>query len=65
MALDKDELAETIDSVMTKHGFKPTATDTRGSDLWKCLAEAIVQHIQDKAEVEVTGGSSKGTYKVT
>ncbi len=65
MALDKDELAQTIDSVMTENGFKPAAESTRGSDLWKCLAEALVQHIQENAEVVVTSGSSAGKYKVT
>lgn len=65
MALDKDELAEKIDELMAANGFKPSAEKTRGSELWACLAEALVIYIQEKAEVSVTSGSSAGTYKVT
>jgi hypothetical protein len=65
MALDKEELAKSIEASMTNAGFKPLAETCAGHDWWVAFAEGIVNHILEKAEVKVTGGSSKGTYKVT
>lgn len=64
MALDKEALAIEIESSMTKAGFKPLADTCAGHDWWVAFAEGIVIHIQKNAEVEVTSGSSKGTYGV-
>ncbi|HCE2195118.1 hypothetical protein HJ059_03640 [Vibrio parahaemolyticus] len=64
MALDKEALAQDIEAAMTKAGFKPLAEDCAGHDWWVAFAEGIVNHIQKRAEVAVTGGSSKGIYKV-
>jgi len=65
MALDKEALAQEIEAAMTEAGFKPLAETCAGHDWWVAFAEGIVNHIQKNAEVEVTGGSSAGTYKVT
>lgn len=64
MALDREELAQDIEAAMTRAGFKPLSEDCAGHDWWVAFAEGIVIHIQKKAEVVVTSGSSKGTYKV-
>lgn len=65
MALDPEEMALSIESSMTARGFKPVAEKGASHDWWLGLAEGIVNHIQSKAEVPVTGGSSAGKYKVT
>ncbi|EAZ2875452.1 hypothetical protein B5W74_22035 [Salmonella enterica] len=65
MALDPEKLAQDIEAAMTAKGFEPKADKGAGHDWWLALAEGIVNHITQNAEVPVTGGSSAGTYKVT
>ncbi|EBK6743120.1 hypothetical protein DQ691_24050 [Salmonella enterica] len=65
MALDPEKLAQDIEAAMTAKGFAPKADKGAGHDWWLALAEGIVNHITQNAEVPVTGGSSAGTYKVT
>ena len=65
MALDSEKLAQDIEQAMAARGFSPTADKSAGHQWWLALAEGIVTHITQNAEVPVDGGSSAGTYKVT
>lgn len=66
MALNDEILARTIESELESAGFKPLLADsTAGHKYYLALAKAFNKHQKEFAEVQVTGGSSAGTYKVT
>ena len=64
MALDPEKLAQDIEQAMAARGFSPTADKPAGHQWWLAFAEGIVTHITQNADVEVTSGSSAGSYKV-
>ena len=65
MSVNDELLASTIVSELNKAGFKPTGDNTVSNPFWLAIATAINKHYTSNAEVNVTSGSSKGTYKVT
>ena len=65
MALNSEQLAKDIEAAMQAKGFQPLADKAAGHDWWLAFAEGIVNHITQNAEVQINGGSSAGTYKVT
>ncbi|QFT40104.1 MULTISPECIES: hypothetical protein [unclassified Vibrio] len=64
MALSKSSLEARIEAVFKRYGFKTHGTNAFAFVVSKAIAEAVVDEIQQNAQVPVTGGSSAGTYKV-
>ena len=62
MAIDSSALGASIKSKLESKGFKIIEFN---SCLAEAIAEAEVEHIQQNAQVVVSGGSSAGTYQVT
>lgn len=64
MALAAEELKGLILTEMEAEGFVIKGEFARSEQLASALARAIVAHITSAAEVQVSGGSSSGTYQV-
>ncbi|AGB11040.1 TPA: hypothetical protein ACPVYA_004270 [Vibrio parahaemolyticus] len=65
MALDSDK---TTDKALTKlqaAGFVVDGEFSKQREFVQAIVEAVIEDIQADAEVQVTGGSSAGSYKVT
>lgn len=65
MALSKDQLKGRIVSEMQAMGATPTGKHSWVERMAEAIASAVVDEIQQNAQVPVTGGSSAGNYKVT
>ncbi|CAE6928695.1 hypothetical protein V8054_000571 [Vibrio parahaemolyticus] len=61
----ESEMANNIMDAMEKAGLNPRNNAALGEVLWAAISEGIIKTINDKAEVEVTSGSSAGKYKVS
>ena len=64
MALDADRLKNLIIDNLRACGFDTDGVHSRNIEMAKSVADAVVQHITESAEVPVQGGSSAGSYKV-
>ncbi|MBB5320469.1 hypothetical protein [Marinobacter oulmenensis] len=64
MALSKSSLKGRIISEMEGIGFKSTGQYSWVEELAEALANAVVDEVQQNAQVPVTSGSSAGTYQV-
>lgn len=65
MALTKASLQQRIITAMEAQGAKASGEHSWVPRFAEAIASAVVDEIQQNAEVTVTGGSSAGTYKVT
>lgn len=64
MALSKSSLEDRIASELAALGANRQGEHSWVNRLAAAIASAVVDEIQQNAEVPVTGGSSAGTYKV-
>lgn len=64
MALSNEGMTDDIIEAMQAAGFEPLADKCASRKWWLALSKGIVKHINENADVKVTGGSSQGTYKV-
>ena len=64
MALSKGQLKNRIVSEMQNQGANPGGEHSWVNRMAEAIANAVVDEIQQNAEVEVTAGSSAGTYGV-
>jgi len=64
MALSKSSLKGRIISEFEAQGATATGQYSWVERMAEALANAVVDEVQQKAEVPVTSGSSAGTYKV-
>ena len=64
MALSKGQLKSRIVSEMTAQGAKAEGEHSWVNRMAEAIANAVVDEIQQNAEVPVSGGSSAGTYGV-
>ncbi len=65
MALNSDPLKDLMISNLTAEGFNTKNEHALIDRLTTAFAKAIVTHLKADAQVEVTGGSSSGVYKVS
>ncbi len=65
MALTKASLKQKIITAMEAEGANASGEHSWVERFAEAIASAVVDEIQQNAEVTVTGGSSAGTYKVT
>lgn len=65
MPMNAGTLESLIVSKLEAAGFKTNGEHAFVSIMAKAVAEAVVEHVTADALVEVTGGSSSGSYKVT
>ncbi|HCG7330490.1 hypothetical protein P3551_21010 [Vibrio parahaemolyticus] len=61
----ESEMANNIMDEMEKIGLKPRDQNALSEPLWEAISAGIIKTILMNADVPVTGGSSKGTYKIT
>ncbi|WP_324171985.1 hypothetical protein [Sulfurimonas sp.] len=61
MAINSSTLGASIKSRLESKGFK--MIEFNGA-MAEAIAEAVVEHFQQNAQVIVSGGSSAGTYQV-
>ncbi|ODN41556.1 hypothetical protein [Piscirickettsia litoralis] len=64
MALDSGQLKSMIIANLQAYGFVTEGPHARAHVMAEAVAKAVVEHIQNNAEVPVTGGSSAGNYSV-
>ncbi|MCE8028809.1 hypothetical protein HOP54_08920 [Halomonas daqingensis] len=64
MALDKAALKERIASEFMNLGASRQGEHSWVDRLAQAIANGVIDEIQANAEVQVTSGSSSGTYKV-
>ena len=64
MALSKAQLKNRIISEMQAQGATATGEHSWVNRMAEAIANAVVDEVQNNAEVPVTGGSSAGNYKV-
>ncbi len=64
MSLSKSGLKGRIITELESQGFVTSGEHVFTAQLAEAIANAVVDEIQANAQVPVTGGSSKGTYKV-
>lgn len=65
MALSKVDLKNRIITEMEAIGAKASGEHSWVERMAEALANAVVDEIQQNAQVPVSGGSSAGTYQVT
>lgn len=65
MAVAKDALAARIVAEMEAQGASAAGEHSWVNQLADAIAAAVVDEIQQNAEVPVSSGSSAGTYPVT
>ncbi len=65
MALSKSALKSKIEAELVAQGIVITGEFAQASVFAIAVANAVVDEINQNAEVKVTGGSSAGSYKVT
>jgi hypothetical protein len=64
MALSQSGLKGRIVSAMESQGAKASGEHSWVEKMADAIASAVIDEITSNAEVQVTGGSSAGTYKV-
>lgn len=65
MSLNKAQLKQRIIENLSILGFSVDNPYCRVSDLAQAIANAVVDEITENADVQVSAGSSSGTYKVS
>lgn len=65
MALSKDQLKDRIVSEMVAMGANASGEHSWVQKYAEAIANAVVDEIQQNAQVPVSGGSSAGNYPVT
>ena len=65
MAISKDSLKQKIETELKAKGFVLEGEFAMAGMMAEAIANAVVDEITKNAEVQVTGGSSAGTYKVS
>jgi len=63
--MSSDALKGLIISKLQARGFDTQNEHATVSILAQAIAQAVVEHIQANAQVQVSGGSSAGTYQVS
>lgn len=63
--LEPESMAKSIEESLESAGFKPLHQKGAGHSYWVAVSEGIIKDIKSNAIVNVTGGSSSGSYKVT
>ncbi len=64
MAISKGSLKQKIETELKAKGFVLDGEFAMAGMMAEAIANAVVDEITQNAEVQVTGGSSAGTYKV-
>jgi hypothetical protein len=64
MALSKNSLKTRIIEEMTNQGANPIGEHSWIERLAEALASAVIDEIQQHAQVRVSSGSSAGTYSI-
>ncbi|MEZ8382160.1 hypothetical protein AB4166_02680 [Vibrio splendidus] len=65
MALSKTSLKQKLETELKAQGFVLDGEFAMAGMMAEAIANAVVDEITQNAQVEVTGGSSAGTYKVS
>ncbi len=65
MALSKESLKSKIIAEMNAQGMVTDGPFAKAGNLAEAIANAVVDEITANAQVEVTAGSSAGSYKVS
>jgi hypothetical protein len=65
MAISKGSLKQKIETELKAKGFVLDGEFAMAGMMAEAIANAVVDEITKNAEVQVTGGSSAGTYKVS
>ena len=65
MAISKGSLKQKIETELKAKGFVLEGEFAMAGMMAEAIANAVVDEITKNAEVQVTGGSSAGTYKVS
>ncbi|MEZ8205880.1 hypothetical protein ACED47_17505 [Vibrio splendidus] len=65
MAISKGSLKQKIETELKAKGFVLDGEFAMAGMMDEAIANAVVDEITQNAEVQVTGGSSAGTYKVS
>lgn len=65
MALSKSSLKEKLETELKAQGFVLDGEFAMAGKMAEAIANAVVDEIQQEAEVVVDSGSSKGAYKVS
>jgi aspartate/methionine/tyrosine aminotransferase len=63
VALDSKALFDAMSEAIEEKGFE-SSKYSKMAELLEVIAEAVVLHIVEQAEVTVTSGSSMGAYRV-
>ena len=65
MALTKPSLKQKLETELKAQGFVLDGEFAMAGKFAEAIANAVVDEITQNAQVEVTSGSSAGTYKVS
>ncbi|MFL9783259.1 hypothetical protein BCV35_015920 [Vibrio cyclitrophicus] len=65
MAISKGSLKQKIETELKAKGFVLDGEFAMAGMMAEAIANALVDEITKNAEVQVTGGSSAGAYKVS
>lgn len=65
MALSADLLTSEILEALINKGIITSGEYAKSDAFASAVAEAVVKHVTQAAEIVVSGGSSAGKYKVT
>ncbi|MEZ9441642.1 hypothetical protein AB4516_00795 [Vibrio sp. 10N.222.54.F12] len=65
MAISKSSLKQKIETELKAKGFVLDGEFAMAGMMAEAIANAVVDEITQNAEVQATGGSSAGTYKVS
>lgn len=65
MALSSDSLKSKLITELHALGFVTDGQFAKSADFAEAIAKAVVSEITQNAAVEVTAGSSAGSYKVS
>lgn len=64
MALNTSSIVSAAKSKLKAKGFVLDNEFSKQSEMIEAIVEAVVEGITSSAQVQVTGGSSSGTYQV-
>ncbi|MFS1980839.1 hypothetical protein BCT90_20070 [Vibrio lentus] len=64
MALNKTSLKQKLETELKAQGFVLDGEFAMAGMMAEAIANAVVDEITQNAEVQVTGGSSSGSYQV-
>jgi len=65
MALSKSSLKDKIVTELEAKGFVTTGHHAQAGNMAEAIANAVIDEITLNAQVNVTAGSSQGSYKVS